>query len=222
MQKLFFLTILVLSYFTLCSQVAVSKEPRHHVVYEDARARLLNVLLPAGDTTLYHLHSTPSVFICFSKTKTGSQLMGQPPSEAGYSTAGNIWYENLNPPHTKTHRVWNVDTTAFHVMDVELLMKDSGFTDKPFTLPNAKLVIDEPWVRTYSVTLQNNEELTIPAGNYAFLFVAIADCSIAFKQNKPEAKALKEGNFFWIKQREGYTISNTDSGKTTFALLQIR
>src|SRR4051812_9314409 len=135
MKKSLLFCCLLLTTLALDAQVSVSKEPRHHPVFENNKVRLLNVLLPAEDTTLYHIHSTPSVFICFTKTNTGSQLIHQQPSE-GTSTAGSIWFENLEAPNIKTHRVWNSDTSTYHVMDIELLGNDSGFMQKPLPAPH--------------------------------------------------------------------------------------
>ena len=85
MKKNLLFFCLLLTGFILTAQVPVSKEPRHHNVFENNSVRLLNVLLPAGDTTLYHIHSTPSVFIGFTKTTTGSQLIYQQPSEGHFN-----------------------------------------------------------------------------------------------------------------------------------------
>src|SRR3954465_4010114 len=113
--------IVILSFLLQCitccalaQEVPVSKEPRNHPVFVNKKIRVLNVLLPAGDTSLYHLHSTPSLFISLSTTKTAAQLKGGQPSPFGFSTQGNIWFENLSAPHTRIHRVWNEDTSTFH------------------------------------------------------------------------------------------------------------
>src|SRR5260221_10243708 len=120
MKKICLSFFLELLFVYLSAQVPVSKEPSHHVVFTNEKIRVLNVLLPPGDTTLYHIHSTPSVFISLSTTRTGSQLINE---QAMYSNSvpGNIGFENLSAPHTRTHRVWNADRATFHVIDVELL-----------------------------------------------------------------------------------------------------
>src|SRR4051812_6194297 len=42
---------------TAAHAVPVHREPRHHLVYENALARVLEVRAPAGDTTLWHVHA---------------------------------------------------------------------------------------------------------------------------------------------------------------------
>jgi hypothetical protein len=212
----------ILSSIELVAQVPVSKEPRHHVVFENDKARILNVLLPPGDTTLYHVHSTPSLFISFSKTHTFWQRVNEQPVSSN-SEAGYIWFENLNPPNIKIHRVWNVDTSVFHVMDVELLAKDSGFNGKPLTIEHAHLLIDTPWVRTYSIKLAKNEEVSIKKQQSGFILVAISDAMIKLSENGTESESfVKPGKFYWIKTNDTFAITNRGDIPANFALLEIK
>ncbi len=122
-------------------QVVVHKEPLHLPVFQNKQVRILNVLMPPGDTSQYHIHHTPSLFIYFTTTATGSQLQGMQ-ARSGKNPAGFIQFENLAAPNIRIHRVWNADTDTFHVMDIELLYKDSGFAQKPLTMPDLSLEID--------------------------------------------------------------------------------
>ncbi len=222
MKKFILFFYLLLFAFYSRSQVPVSKEPRHHVVFENEKVRLLNVLLPPGDTTQYHVHSTPSVFICFTKTNTGSQLIGQQPVE-GASKDGSIWFENLKAPNIKIHRVWNMDTAVYHVMDIELLSKDSGFSQKPLALPHAQLITDEPWARTYTMELAKAERVTIKEHPYAFVLVAINEGTITMsKKGAGKNVPLQPGTFFWINPDDQFTLFNQSDAIMHFALAEIR
>ncbi|MEJ7678674.1 MAG: hypothetical protein WKG06_12600 [Segetibacter sp.] len=222
MKKIILFFSLLLITFYMRAQVPVSKEPRHHVVFENEKVRLLNVLLPPGDTTQYHVHSTPSVFICFTKTNTTSQLIHQQPVQST-SNAGYIWFENLKPPHIKIHRVWNQDTAAFHVMDIEVLSNDSRFTQKPILLPHTQLTIDTPWARTYKIELAKSEQVTIEEHPSAFVLIAINNGTITMiKKGAGNNLDLQAGTFFWIKPDEQFTLLNQSDTVTHFALVEIR
>ena len=117
------------------SQVQVSKEPRHVPMIENKYIRLLDVWLQPGDTTGYHIHSTPSVFLYFTTTWTGSQIQGHDWVKS-QSIAGYAWYTSYIPDSV-IHRVLNDDTTAFHVTDMELLSAFNpvgGLKPLPFTV----------------------------------------------------------------------------------------
>ncbi len=150
MRKYFF-TIVALCLGSIAfSQIAVRNEPRHHNVFENDYVRVLDVWLAPKDTTQFHIHATPSVFIMLTKTITSAQLMGQPPVRST-SVARTFWYDSLVTP--RIHRVWNDDTTWFHVNDVELVAGKSH-VDEPALQNNAiKLLFDEPLVRGYRVQL---------------------------------------------------------------------
>ena len=121
MQKYSLLITIIFSSSVITAQIAVRNEPRHHNVFENDYVRVLDVFLAPHDTTQFHIHNTPSVFVIYTKTATGSQLKsGQPTKDL--SKAGSFWYDSLATP--RIHRVWNEDSVWFHVMDIELVKKN--------------------------------------------------------------------------------------------------
>jgi hypothetical protein len=117
------------------AQVQVSKEPRHVPMIENKYIRLLDVWLQPGDTTGYHIHSTPSVFLPFTTTWTGGQIKGSGWVKSKM-IAGEAWYTSYIPDSV-IHRVANYDSSVFHVTDVELLSvfnPHAGLKPLPFTI----------------------------------------------------------------------------------------
>lgn len=204
------------------AQVPVSKELRHHPVFENDKVRVLNVLLPPGDTTQYHVHSTPSVFICFTKTRTGSQRTNEQP-EYSTSAVGNIWFEDLSEPHIKIHRVWNMDTSVYHVMDIELLKKDTRFVINPPAIPNTHLQSDTSWARTYTLQLAKNESVNINEQTYDFILVAINDSKIKLVKNGKESTLdIEPGWFYWINANDKFSFFNLGNSTANFGLVGIK
>ena len=203
------------------AQVQVHQEPRHHPVFQNAQIRILNVLLPPGNTTQYHLHHTPSVFIYFTNTLTGSQLQGGTAS-TGRNVAGRIQFENLAAPHTRVHRVWNIDKDTMHVIDVELLFKDSGFVQKPLALPGLTLVIDTTWTRAYRLTLLKGNNCMLSNKDRSLIFISMDASTIQTKQNgKTNDQTLKPGSFFEIKRNHSFSLKNTGDKTIQFVLLEL-
>ena len=63
----------------VAAQVPLTKEPRHHVTFENAQMRILNVNIPPGDTSLDHLHDRDIVTVSMTGgTETRVQNAGQP------------------------------------------------------------------------------------------------------------------------------------------------
>jgi len=220
-QKHLFFLVLILKLTNLSGQVPVAEEPRHHLVFENKEIRILNVLIPPGDTTQYHIHTTPSLFIRLSSTTTGSQLQGGKGS-AGKSIAGTILFENLAPPNIRTHRVWNADKDTFNVMDVELFLKDTVFDKVPLTMPNLELEIDTNWVRAYRLTMLGGTEFKIKNKKQLLILVSLNVGTMQTKQGgKTGYPTLKSGSFFVIKKEQSFSIKNTSDENAPFILLEL-
>jgi hypothetical protein len=217
MYRFLLILFLLFSIGDLQAQVPVHEEPRHKPVFQNNNVRLLNARLPPGDTTQYHLHNTPSLFIFFTTTTTGSQLQGSEPS-TGRSAAGTILFENLTPPHVRIHRMWNIDKDTFHVMDIELLGRDSGFTITPLTGSQLQLVVDTPWVRAYKITLERNKPFVLDkvAGNLFLVALKAGPVRLQGKQ-----KQWKEGDFVYVAAGKPLLLQNDLQQPVQFALIEL-
>jgi hypothetical protein len=119
--------------FSVKAQVQVRNEPRHKNVIENKYFRVLDVNIPPYDTTLQHIHSTPSVILLFTNTITAQQLKGQDWIK-GQSVAGTAFYRDFSKD-TVIHKVSNWDTVPYHVTDIELLSAyEANSGRKPLSL----------------------------------------------------------------------------------------
>ena len=224
--KLFFPTLLFILILTsrlpvLQAQILVHEEPRHRPVFQNKEIRILNVRVAPGDTSLYHMHTTPSFFIRLTNTITGSQVQGEA-KKAGKSQSGEIRFENLAPPNNRVHRVWNADKDTFHVMDVELLMKKAAFNQKPMALPNLKLEIDTTWVRAYRLNLLKGIEFKSKNKKHSLVLVSLNTTKVEINQNgNSELQTLKPGSFFVIKRKESFSLNNKTESTSQFVLLEL-
>jgi quercetin dioxygenase-like cupin family protein len=197
--------------------VAVSKEPRHKNVFENEYLRVLDVHISPGDTTLFHKHETPSVFISLHPVRTGSQVLIEDGDATVLSLDRRITYESFSKS-PRIHRVWNADNSVFHVMDVEVLTKGAEKTETPVTLPEFKQLFDAPQVRTYRVTLKSNQQLEVNR-KVPVLVVGLTDASNVMANNKA---LLKEGDFLFIPASQPIKLVNKEANEYSFALLEFK
>jgi len=113
------LSTLLFCFSAIVAQVQVREEPLHKPVLQNEYIRLLDVWLQPGDTTWFHIHSTPSVFLSFTNTAVASEAEGEDWVNEQF-IAGKAWYRSFTPD-SLIHRVTNVDTVPLHVNDIELL-----------------------------------------------------------------------------------------------------
>jgi hypothetical protein len=205
----------------ISAQLPVRNEPRHHNIFENDFVRILDVHIPPGDTTQYHLHHTPSVFTTFTKTRTASQLKDQPSLPGSYSVAGEIWYYSLVTP--RLHRVWNEDSTWFHVMDVELVAAKPLIKPTVLTATSLKLLYNESLANIYKLQLKKGETISLPVLSTGYILISLGNARVDLFTNKlVEHRVLQAGNFAWIAAGNSVIIKLVDDGKSGFSLIQLK
>lgn len=220
MQK-YLLTVIAFLYCMLVySQVPVRNEPRHHNVFENNYVRVLDVFVGPKDTTLYHLHNTPSVFIIFTKTKVGSQLAGKAPQE-GINLPGEISYDSLSTP--RLHRVWNEDTVWFHAMDIELTAIHHQSNIPVLKDPFLKLQFNKKQVNGYSIELKPGNSIQLPASLNGYLVISKGETEIDYKSNGAvQQRLMKAGHYIWIEAGNIASLSAGSQLPASLVLLQLK
>ena len=209
----------------ITAQVLVRDEPRHHNVFENDFIRILDVHLGPGDTTMYHLHNTPSVFITLLDVKVGSQLQGQQPQQ-GANLTGLTTYDEIATP--RIHRVWNADTSWFHVMDIELIagqarnkveLLDAGDLkvndDEFLTLFNEKLVTG------YKMRFSKGQSMKLPPSASGYLIISLSNGSADITASGPtQHRNMRAGHYVWLDGKS--TTSITSHTIADYILLQLK
>ena len=214
------LTICLLLNVVCRGQIPVSQEPRHHKILENDHLRLLDVHIPPGDTSMIHLHATPSVFVVLNNVKTGSQVISEEDhSKSPIPHFGNIWFEGFYEK-PRIHRVWNSDSTEFHVMDIELTNKnyitiEGSIKQAPFTF-----LFDEKPVRAYRLDLQPAVHISILPDRADILIIQLTDSSTSVHINEKDFH--KKGDFLYISSGANLEIENRGREKATFAFFELK
>jgi quercetin dioxygenase-like cupin family protein len=133
--------------------VPVYEEPRHRPVYQNRYVRVLDVRVPVGDTTGYHVHPDRNVGVVIAGARTWSQSPGEPASPPAPADSVGTVFENWKRPLPYTHRVGNADTVAFHYVVGDLLAP-AAIDAPPLPETSAmRLVAEGPLARVYRVVL---------------------------------------------------------------------
>jgi len=220
MRKYFLLITALCSTILVKAQVQVRNEPRHHNVFENEYVRILDVYLPPKDTTQYHIHNTPSVFIVFTNTNVGSQLIGKQPQK-GANITGEVSYDSLST--SRTHRVWNEDTGWFHVMDVELTNTKQKKDIAALQNHALKLLFNEQQVIGYNIELKAASNLQLPASAGGWLLISKTESIIEFEiNNNVQNRIMKPSHYIWIEADKNFSIKLNSNQPANFVLLQFK
>jgi hypothetical protein len=113
-------TLMVCLAVTVGSQplvVPVVKEPRHMVTLENEVVRVLDIVIPPSDSTLFHQHLLDMASLVIEGTDVTNQPLEGQPSKVLVPT-GTVLYAPAEQPYT--HRIANVSTRRLRVVSVEI------------------------------------------------------------------------------------------------------
>lgn len=108
--------------------VPVFKEPRHHLVVDTPPLRILDIQIPPGDTTLFHSHDSPMLYVPIASSRTRNQVLGGEWSGGGAVPAPTPAVAPERPSRVgtpadyvgkpTTHRVNNMGTSLFRLIGI--------------------------------------------------------------------------------------------------------
>lgn len=213
----FLAVLLLLHTAVLSAQVQVSKEPLHKKVLENKYIRLLDVWIKPGDTSLFHIHSTPSVFLIFTTTTYASQLKNK-----GWVTdkvvPGFSWYRSFYKD-TQVHRVANIDTAIFHVTDIELLSAYKP-TEKREALPFPLLYENE---RVFAYQLTDSSFTDRRMSKRGPLIAEVVKGEVKYYDVVGcKSTIIKTGKYLYIEPGKEFSFTSAGKEKTMMVLFEIK
>jgi len=125
----------------------------HREVFHSPSVRVLDVRIPPGDTTAYHLHAAPLVGIAVQDARIWSQLVGAPPGPVSPLKATPYVFDNWSQTLPYTHRVANADTLPLHYVVAEWLARSGPDVPALPDGPSRRLFKQGPRIRVYQITL---------------------------------------------------------------------
>lgn len=151
--------------------VPLSKEPRHHVVLESASMRIHDIQIPPGDTTLYHTHDTPILYVPIASSRTRSQVLGAEWSGGGAAAPaaavaapaaaapeparpGKVNSVTTYVEKPYTHRVNNVGATVFRLVGIANLTAGATADTDDVSGLSTTPELTNKWYRAHRLALK--------------------------------------------------------------------
>jgi quercetin dioxygenase-like cupin family protein len=204
--------------FTLVAQVQVSKEPLHKKVLENNYIRLLDVWVKPGDTTQFHVHSLPSVFLHFTTSSISTQVKGKEWIK-DQNTEGKLLYKPFGKDSI-IHRVTNCDTKPYHVTDMELLSAyESRF---PFHVLPFPIILDNDRVIGYRLDQSSfSEHINSTHGPMLAQLVKGHEVTYTDIVTK-KSITIKEGKYLYIPPGNTFQFSTIEDEAINLVLIEIK
>ena len=216
--RLFLLSILLIVSSFVRAQVQVRNEPRHKNVLENKYFRVLDVNIPPHDTTLQHIHSTPSVILLFTNTVTAQQLKGQDWVK-GQSVAGSAFYRDFSKD-TVIHKVSNWDTVPYHVTDIELLSAyEPNSRRKPLPF---NVLFDSDRAFAYRLIDSSIKQQTISNRGPMIAGLVTGDDIILHDTKNHKSITIKAGKETYIAPETTFYLTKTGKKEINLVLFEIK
>jgi quercetin dioxygenase-like cupin family protein len=232
------LLALVLATIAACSpilasqsaEVDITREPHHHLVFENNLVRVFDVTVPPGETTLIHRHNHDYIYVTLGAADLDNRVEGKPVAHVQLQDgetrflAGNF-----------AHAVKDLAPTPFRNITVELL-QDEKTRNAPSPWDSAKnedrslqilnggtqqILFVKDAARVSEIELQPGGAIPRHHHTGPHLVIAVTDLDM---RSDVEGKAaatlhLNTGDAKWVEG--GFTHTLTNVGKKTAKFVTI-
>ena len=210
--------------------VPMDKAPFHIPVFSNDYIILLNVNIPPGRNTGYHIHYADSVSVNLTPASQTSQTYGSSqvgaPGTGGDGEPGRATFTNVTKDGPRTHKASNVGPTPFH--NISFILKDrapggTAVSDRSGVAGYTQ-VMDNARLRAWRVALKPGEatgqirqtapglRVYIHGGVLAEMVPGAAD----------RGMAPYEGDFIWQDAGQTRTVKNTGTTLIEFVEFELK
>lgn len=187
--------------------VPVREEPHHHLKFENNFVRVFDVVVPPGDSTLFHIHEKDYTFVTLGEAVLKTQLLGKEEQDLNVKN-GAVGFTRA----TITHRVRNVGTSLFHNLTVEILRSADGANSRPLNPlgKNQTVLMENDWIRVIRLVLKPGESTGMHSHSRPGLGMPITEGLILVDSpgKDSEKRQLTPGWFAWRESAVIHSITN--------------
>jgi len=201
--------------------VPVSQEPRHIPVLLNKYIRIIDAQIEDGDTSLFHIHATPSAFIFLTDLVYDNQILNMPWTKAT-SKKGHIWYDSYQKGPV-THRVGAPRNERIHAYDIELLSKFSLVDNPNWKLLPFDTAFNSDRCVGYKIELNSEKPSVQFSGRGPIVAILVSGEEITISQPDTRVQiGLEEEDYGYIRPGYACTIRLKAGEKASLVLFEIR
>ena len=224
------LLLIAVGAFAAQTYVPVHEEPRHRLVWESQNVRVLDLLIPPGDTTKFHIHNSPIFYVTLTPGSLRTQRAGErwvtPTGRP--SGPGSVRFDDSYKETPVIHRVSNSGETPIRsilVLNERESPREIG--DRVVILPG-KQEIDSKWFRQSRVTLEAGDKLEWEGARARIVAVLVSGSHVLITKRKSEVEPpttahgmTMPGDSVNFNGRSGYTFENRSSDTVTLIVVAV-
>jgi hypothetical protein len=210
--------------------VRMEKAPFHIPVFQNDYLIVLNVNIPPGRNTGFHIHYADSVSVNLTPASQTNQNYGSnevsAPGTGGEGAPGRVTFTDVTKQGPRTHKASNVGPTPFH--NISFIFKKArpdGITVSDRTgVSGFTQIMDNPRVRAWRVILepgQSTGQITQSAPGLR-VYVHGGVLAEVIPGNADRGMAPYDGDFIWKDVGETRSIKNTGTTRLEFVEFELK
>jgi hypothetical protein len=210
--------------------VPMDKAPFHIPVFANDYLILLNVNIPPGRNTGYHIHYADSISVNLTPASQTNQNYGSSdvsaPGTGGDGEPGRVNFNDVTKNGPRTHKATNVGPTPFH--NISFILKDRGAARNTVSdrsnVAGYTQIMDNARLRAWRVVLKPGESagqirqaapglrVYIQGGVLAEIVPGSAD----------RGMAPYPGDFIWQDAGQTRAVKNTGTTQIEFVEFELK
>jgi quercetin dioxygenase-like cupin family protein len=188
--------------------VPVEQEPQHKTFFKNEFLQAFRVKLEPGQVSLMHRHEHDDAAVRLSDNTSTSQNLGEAEGPPQTAVIGQVTARD-NETRPTIHRVRNVGSTLFDVIDVQVLARPPGPAAEAFAAP----VAENPKMRMYRYELAPGA--SAPPHAHARPYALIAATAMTLRTTTSTGAStdavLAAGDLQWVDSAATHTYTNRGS-----------
>lgn len=209
--------------------VPMDKAPFHIPVFSNEHLIVLNVNIPPGRNTGYHIHYADSVSVNLTPASQTNQNYGSeqvgPPGTGGDGEPGRATFTDVRKNGPRTHKASNVGPTPFH--NISFILKDhapNGPVSDRSGVAGYTQVMDNARLRAWRVSLKPGESTGQIRQTAPGLRVYIHGGVLAevVPGSADRGMAPYEGDFIWQDAGQTRAVKNTGTTLIEFVEFELK
>jgi hypothetical protein len=207
--------------------VPIQQAPYHRPVFSNQYITLLDVYIPPGRNTGYHIHSQDQVSVNITAARQTNQDFGSdvvnPPGAGG--APGRATFTGYVKEGVHTHKATNVGMTPFHNISFLLTSpRPYGTTASTRNVQGYTQILDNERVRGWRVVLEPGQSTGQITQTAPGLRVAVTTGEIAEMVPGVADRGfwLGEGQYFWQEPGTTRAIKNIGTTRVEFVEFELK
>jgi len=189
--------------------VEVRDEPRHRRRFEDDHVRVYDVLIPPGDTTLYHHHTEDTFYVAVNDAVVRNQVWGAAEAREGTALAGTAMCLG-HRARPLIHQVHNAGTAEMRLVGAEIKASPPVTAPEALDAPGHRLTLERERLRVYELALDPGASTGEVAYGFASLtvFLTIATLRIRSEDGTERTVVQAPADVVWSPGPVRFEVTN--------------